>query len=179
MRADAVARRYARAIFELADEQGILEAVAGALASTATLLEDERVARVLTGPVPREQKHELLQAIGTNLGGPAVFCDLLLLLADRDRIDHLGAIRDVFDALVDRKRGRARAQVRSAAALAPDLVADLARIFGELTGTQVLPEVTVDPALLAGVIVEVGGRVYDGSLRTQLVKLRQQMANGS
>jgi F-type H+-transporting ATPase subunit delta len=85
----------------------------------------------------------------------------------------------VFEALVDRKRGRTRARVRSATPLAPDLVAELTRVFGVITGKEVVPDLTVDPELLAGVIVEVDGRVYDGSLRTQLGKLRQRMAIGS
>ena len=178
MRPDAVARRYARAIFQLADEQGITDEVARALATTATLLEDETVARVLTGPVRREQKQELLRAIAGNIGAPPPFRDLLLLLAEHDRLDHVGAIREVFDALVDRRRGRTRARVRTATALAPDLLADVTRVFGELTGKQVLAEVMVEPELLAGVIVEIEGKVYDGTLQTQLGKLRQQMASG-
>jgi F-type H+-transporting ATPase subunit delta len=179
MRADAVARRYARAIFQLAEEQGGVDAVANALASTAALLEDARVARVLTGPLPREQKQRLLRSISDNVGAPPAFRDLLLLLSERDRLRHLGAIREVFDALVDRRRGRTRARVRSAAPLTPDLLAELTRVFGALTGKQVLAEVAVDPELLAGAIVEIDGRVYDGSLRTQLAKLRQRMASAS
>jgi len=88
-------------------------------------------------------------------------------------------IRTVFDRLVDRQRGRVRAVVRSAVPLPADLLQQVTRVFGDLTRKDVLPEVTVDPELLAGIIVEVEGRVYDGSLRTQLVKLRQQMASGS
>lgn len=179
MRADAVARRYARAMFQLADEQGNIEAVADALASTAALLEDEHVARIVSGPLGRDQKQQLLRTISDSVGAPPAFRDLLLLLAERHRLRELSAIREVFDALVDRRLGRTRATVRSAAPLAPDLLAELTRVFGRLTGNQVIAEVIVDPELLAGAIVEIEGRVYDGSLRTQLGKLRQQMASGS
>jgi F-type H+-transporting ATPase subunit delta len=179
MRGDAVARRYARAVFQLAEEQGNVETVANALAATAALLEDARVARVLTGPLAREQKQQLLRAISDSVGAPPAFRDLLLLLAERDRLRHLGAIREVFDGLVDRRLGRTRAIVRSAAPLAPELLAELTRVFTQLSGKQVVAEVSVDPELLAGAIVEIDGRVYDGSLRTQLGKLRQQMASGS
>jgi F-type H+-transporting ATPase subunit delta len=179
MRADAVARRYARAVFRLAEEQGTVDAVARALAATTTLLEDQRVAYVLTGPVPREHKQQLLRTISDNVGAPPSFRDLLLLLAERDRLRHLAAIREVFDALVDKSRGHTRAHVVSAVPLAPELLAQLTGVFGELTGKQVIAETAVDPELLAGAIVAVDGRVYDGSLRTQLAKLRQQMASGS
>jgi len=179
MRADTVARRYARAIFELATEQGAVDAVGRALATTAALFEDRQIARVLTGPIPREQKHALLRGISQDLGAPPAFRDLLLVLAEHDRLDHLAAIRGVFDALVDRTCGRTHARVRSATPLAPDLLAELTRVFGAITGKEVVPDLTVDPELLAGVIVEIDGRVYDGSLRTQLGKLRRQMAIGS
>jgi len=177
MKADAVARRYARAIFELAEHEHLLESVAAALAAIAPLLEDERMARALTGPVPREEKHALLRRISEDVGAPPAFRDMLLLLADRARLAHLPAIRAVFDALVDRRLGRTRALVRSATELAPDLLQDLARAFGAATGKEVLTAVEVEPELLAGLIVEIEGRVYDGSLRTQLAKLRQQMAS--
>jgi len=179
MRPDAVARRYARALFRLAVEQGNVDAVARALASMSALLDDREIARVLQGPVPREQKRELLLRIAEDIGAPASFRDLLLLLADRDRLAHVGAVRIVFDELLDRREGRTRAHVRSAVPLAPEALVELTRVFGAITGKQVIADVSVDPDLLAGAVVEVDGRVYDGSLRTQLAKLRQQMATGS
>ncbi len=179
MRADTVARRYARAIFELANDQGTVDAIAHALASTAGLFADPQIAGVLTGPVPREQKLALLRGISEDIGAPPAFRDLLLVLAEHDRLGHLAAIRAVFDTLVDRKRGRTRAKVCSATALPAEVVSELARVFGAITGKEVIPELTVDAELIAGVIVEIEGRVYDGSLRTQLGKLRQQMASGS
>jgi F-type H+-transporting ATPase subunit delta len=179
MRPDTVARRYARALFELADERGLLDPVRAALAETAHTFDDERVERVLTGPVPPETKRALLTAIASDVGAPPVFRDFLLLLSEHDRLQHVSAIRAVFDALVDRHRGVTRATVRSAAALTTEELAEVTRVFGAMTGKQVVAEVAVDPVLLAGVIVEADGRVYDGSLRTQLAKLREQMATGS
>lgn len=179
MRSDAVARRYARALFDLAERDGALETVGAALATTAELLDDPRIARVLTGPVEQTSKQDLLRTIAAKAGAPSVFRDLLLLLAERDRLPHLAAIRLVFDQLVDRRLGRARALVRSATPLGPDAVAELARVFGRITGKQALVQVTVDQDLVAGVIVEIEGKVYDGSLRTQLARLRQQMATAS
>ena len=179
MRSDAAARRYARALFDLAERGGTLDAVGAALAATVELLDDPRVARVLTGPVEQTSKQELLRTIASKAGAPPAFRDMLLLLAERDRLPQLAAIRLVFDRLVDRRLGRVRAVVRSAAPLAADAVGELARVFGQITGKQVLVQVTVDHDLVAGVIVEIDGKVYDGSLRTQLVRLRQRMAVAS
>jgi F-type H+-transporting ATPase subunit delta len=179
MRPDAVARRYARALFELAEEQQAVDAVGSALAATVELLADPQAARVLMGPVARERKLELLRDIAANFGAPPPLRDFLQLVEERDRLRRLGAIRVVFDELVDRHRGRTRAKVRSAESLVPDALAELTRAFGTLTGKQVIAEVRVEPELLAGAIVEVEGCVYDGSLRTQLGKLHHQMATGS
>ena len=178
MRTDTVSRRYARALFGLAEGQGAVDAVGVALAATAELLEDPRVARVLTGPVARERRQEILREIAERTGAPPTFRDFLLLLAERDRLAHLSGVRVFFEALADSRRGRTRAAVRSAIPLSQDVVAELAQVFGEITGKQVIANVTVDRDLIAGVIVEVEGRVYDGSLRTQLEKLHRQMATG-
>jgi F-type H+-transporting ATPase subunit delta len=179
MRPDAIARRYARALFELAEQQGTLEQVRDALAGTVGVLSDSGVMRILTGPVSRERKRALVSRIADLAAAPPVVRDFLLVVAEHDRLDHASAIRVVFDAMVDAKNGVTRATIRSAAPLAPDMVDQVTRVFGDITGRRVVAKVDVDPALIAGMIVEVGGRVYDGSLRTQLDKLQHQMATGS
>jgi F-type H+-transporting ATPase subunit delta len=173
-----VARRYARALFHLAEEQGIVDPVRRALGTIAEALADPQAARALTGPIPRLRKSELLRGVAEGVQAPPALRDFLRLLAERDRLAHLGAIRAVFDDLVDRRDGVTRMTVRSAATLPDDVLAELARVFGTITGKRALASVEVDPELIAGVIVEVDGRVYDGSLRTQLAKLHRQMASG-
>jgi F-type H+-transporting ATPase subunit delta len=88
-------------------------------------------------------------------------------------------MRAVFDALLDHERGITRATIRSASPLSADLLEQITRTFGSITGRQVLATVEVVPDLIAGVIVEVEGRVYDGSLSSELSKLRHHMATGS
>ena len=177
MKPDTVARRYARALFDLSEKEGTTDAVAAGLAAAAALMEDARLATVLTGPLARPRKQVLLREVAA--GAPAAFRDFLLLLADRDRLRHLGGIRVVFDTLVDRRRGRTRATVRTAVAISDGELSELKRVFGAATGKEVIATVAVQPELIAGVVVEVEGRVYDGSLRTQLGKLQRQMATGS
>lgn len=177
MKPDTVARRYARALFGLAEQEGTTDAVATGLARAAELLQDATLASVLTGPLAPERKRGLLSEIAA--GAPAALRDFLLLLADRDRLRHLGGIRAVFDALVDRRRGRTHATVRTAAPISEEVLAEIARVFGAAIGKEVMANVTVELDLIAGIVVEVEGRVYDGSLRTQLGKLHRQMATGS
>ena len=159
MRPDVIARRYARAIFALAEAQEMLEPVGSALATTTDALAEPNVMRVLAAPV--------------------LVRDFMLLLAEHGRLRHALAIRAVFEALLDDKRGVTRATIRSAVALSPDMLEEVTRVFGAITGRRVLAQVEVAPELMAGLIVEVEGRVYDGSLRSQLGKLHHQMATGS
>lgn len=179
MRPDAIARRYARALFGLAKAQGSLDAVGSALATTTEAITEPSVMRVLTGPVAQERKRALLQKIVEVSGAPATIRDFLLLLADHGRLKYAAAIRTVFDGLLDRERGITRATIRSATDLPPDVFDEITRTFSAITGRKVLAQVEVVPDLIAGVIVEVEGRVYDGSLRTELGKMQQQMATGS
>jgi F-type H+-transporting ATPase subunit delta len=176
VRPDAVARRYARALFELAEEQQNVETVATALGLTADLFADPEIGRVMTSPVARVEKAGWLKEIAERASAPESFRNFLQLLDDRDRLDHVVAIRTVFDGLVDRKNGVTRATVCSAATLADDVVLDISRVFGTITGKKVEVRVELVPELIAGIIVEVDGRVYDGSLSTQLAKLHGQMA---
>jgi F-type H+-transporting ATPase subunit delta len=179
MRTDAVARRYARALFTLAKAEGSLEDVGTALGTVTDALIDSNVMRVFTGPVPHDRKLELLSKIANALNAPAAVRNFVLLLAEHGRLHHLEGIRIVFNALLDRERGITRAVIRSATTLSDDMRAEIARTFSSITGRTVVARVDIDPSLIAGVIVEVEGRVYDGSLRTELAKIRQQMATGS
>lgn len=176
MRPDAVARRYARALFELAEDQGNLEQVSSVLGLIADVVADPDIGRALTSPVAREHKAAWLKEIAERTQSPETLRNFLLLLDERDRLDHVEAIRVVFDGLVDQRNGVTRATVRSATALADDAVAEISRVFGTITGKKVVVNVEVVGDLIAGIIVEVDGKVYDGSLRTQLAKLHGQMA---
>ncbi len=179
MRPDAIARRYARALFQLAEQQGSLDAVGAGLGTAVDALSDADVMRVLTSPVSRDRKRSLLSRIVDTAAAPPLVRDFLLLVADHGRLKHLPVIRTVFDAMVDDQRGVTRATIKSAGPLSPDMAEHVTRVFGDLTGRKVIAKIDVVPSLIAGMIVEIEGRVYDGSLRTELDKLHQRMASGS
>jgi F-type H+-transporting ATPase subunit delta len=179
MRPDAISRRYARALFALADGQGVLDQVGAALSVAGAVVAEPLALRVLTGPLPRERKRDLLLKIVEATNAPGLVRDFFLLLAEVGRLKHLPAIRAVFEQLLDARQGVSRATIRSAAAVSSDVLEDVVRVFTGITGKRVVAQVEIVPDLIAGMIVEVEGRVYDGSLRTQLGKLHQQMATGS
>lgn len=178
MRPDTVARRYARALFALADENGALEDVARALQAVVRLLEVPEVGRVLTGPLGREPKRAILRRIAEDAGAPDILRDFLLLLSERDRLVSVAGINTVYGSLLDRRQGIIRAVVRSAAPLSQEALEDITRCFSVLTDKRVVPRVVLEEELIAGIVVEIEGRVYDGSVRAQLDRLRQEMAEG-
>src|SRR5262249_5074390 len=98
------------------------------------------------------------------------------LLADHQRLQILPAVHAAVQRLLDRGLGRGRGAIRSAAALESRQEADIIAGFSRLTGKQGIPRITVDPELLGGVVVEVEGKVYDGSVRTQLDRLAKELA---
>ena len=176
MRNAAIARRYARALFSLAKAQQALDSVGAALATATDVLTEPTVMRVFTGPVTRERKRALLVKIVETTNAPAILRDFLLFLADQGRLNHVSTICSVFETLLDHERGVTRATIRSATPLSADILDEITRTFGAITRRQVLATVDIVPDLIAGVIVEIDGKVYDGSLRTELSKLQHDMA---
>jgi len=97
------------------------------------------------------------------------------LLVDRDRIAYLGDIARVFRDMADSLAGRVRGRVTAAAPLPEDSMTAIKRGLERLTDRQVILEASVEPELLGGVMARVGSTVYDGSLRSRLEELRQEL----
>ena len=170
----SIARRYAKALFELAVEQNKVEAWAESLRSLKQAVESsEELRDVLVNPIyTREQR----RAMGTKLAS-ALRLDrepahLMYLLGDRNRLAYLSNVVDTFGALADEKLGRLRAHVVSAAALDSVSAQAIADKIARATRAQVILVRAVDPSLLGGVVATVGSLTYDGSVRTQLEALR-------
>jgi F-type H+-transporting ATPase subunit delta len=173
----SIARRYARALFELAVEQDKVQAWADTLSALrqAVAASDE-LRDVLENPVYTKDQR---RAIGAKLVAALRLdpepANLLYLLGDRNRLSHLEAIVDTFGRLADAKLGRVRARLTSAVALEPGATERIAAKLSHATNAQVLLDSDVDPELLGGVVAQVGAFTYDGSLRTQLEALRQAL----
>ena len=177
MDSGSVARRYARALFGLAVESGRVEAWNDSLASLARVLrEAPEVAESLGDPVhTREERRAIIEKLVTALKLEREPGNLLLLLADRNRLDRTADVLRAFAELADAHLGRLRARLTSAVPLRPEALEALAARLSDLTRTTVLLERQVDPALLGGAVAQVGSLVYDGSVRTQLEDLKRTL----
>jgi len=178
MTSRAAARRYARALFEVALKEADLQQVGDELDAFAGLVvEHVDLERVLTNPaVPTPRKRALVAELLARAPVSPVLAKLLLLLAERDR---LGLLRELAAAyrerLLDHQRV-VRAQVTSAVPLPEDRLTRLKAGLAAATGRQVLLEARVDPSIMGGVVAKVGSVVFDGSVARQLDRMRERLA---
>lgn len=171
-----VARRYATALYEEADQTGVLEAVdEDVLMLRRSLEENRKLSRFFESPViPQEKKETIIQSL---LGDrvEALVINFLQLLVQKDRETMTEAILDHYQSLRDEHRGIVDATVRVARPLADEDQEDLSAALEEWTGKSVRMEVEEAPDLIGGLVVRIGDRVYDASVRNQLVELRDRL----
>ena len=171
--ATAAAKRYARAVFELAESEGQVEQWARRLAQVRDVLSDPEVARALTNPtIATEQR----MAIVSDLFDGSEATNLAKLLIESDRVRDVGAVADEFQRLADEAAGRVRATVTTAVELSSK---DRDRVAEELSkrlGREIHLDVLVDPAILGGLKLQYGDRLVDASVATRLQQLRRRLA---
>lgn len=173
----SVSRRYAKALFALAVEAGRVEPWSDALETLGLVLAGAPdVAAALSSPAySRDQRHDLVAQLAGALRLEAEPTNLLLLLGDRNRLDQLGQVAQAFTALADAHLGKVRAKLTSAFPLDAASVEAISARLDRAAKAQVIVEREVDPALLGGVVAQMGNLVFDGSLRTQLEDLRSSL----
>jgi F-type H+-transporting ATPase subunit delta len=176
--ATAAARRYARAVFDLAQEERHVEEWRERLSVLRDVLSDETVAAVLSNPtIPVSTRMELVSASSSALDDDSV--NLAKLLIESNRVREIGAIVDEYEALADAAAGRVRATVTTAIELTEH---DRDRVASELSrrlGKEVRLQVVVDPQLLGGLKLQYGDHLVDASVATRLQQLRRRLAEAS
>ncbi len=174
MAAEAAARRYARALFQLAQEEGRIDAVRANLADFDDLLKEHAELRgVLLQPLhPAAERRAVLDKVAEQVDADVLLRHFYAFLIDQRRLVDLDAIRSEYERLADEKAGITKASIRTASLLTDDQVARLRRALAARTGGEIDLAVHVDPTLVGGIVATIGDIVYDGSLRTQLAQLR-------
>jgi F-type H+-transporting ATPase subunit delta len=174
--ASAGARRYARAVFELAQEQKAVEAWQRRLGAVRSLVEAPALRSVLANrAIAAEARAGLLRdaAVGV-LDDDALH--LAELLLENGRLEQVDGVADEFDNLVDAAEGRVRATAITAVELGAAERSSLERELAERFGGKVRLETEVDPEILGGLVVRVGDHLVDASVRTRLQQLRRRLA---
>ncbi|NNG05507.1 MAG: F0F1 ATP synthase subunit delta [Inquilinus sp.] len=172
-----LASRYATALFELADEAKALDAVAGDLKGLKGLIGESADLRrlVFTPVLGRAEQGRAIAAVLEKAGAGALTRQFIGVVAGNRRLFALPAMIDAYLAELARRRGEVTAEVTAATALSDAQTAALVDGLKKAIGAKVSVDVTVDPSLLGGMIVKVGSRMVDSSLRTKLSKLQLAM----
>ena len=176
MRRTTIALKYARALLEASLEEGALDRVAADMTELGRLeAADPAYHRFLVSPtVLTEHKLEFLNTVFGPRVAPLTL-HLLLILLEKGRIDILPEIVKSFEDLVEEHQGLLRARVWSAVALSAEAKNRLKAGLDRLTGKNVVLETRVDSYVLGGLVVHLGTRILDGSLRNGLRTLREQL----
>ena len=177
MIAGSVARRYAKALLEIAAPNKSADALGREVERLAAVVHDSpALSDALANPVFKlSQRRMVLDDVVKRLVLSRPVRNFALLLLDRGRIGALAAIAREFRTLVDESVGRVRVVVTTARAIDPGAEARLKTALEKKTGKTVLIERREDASLIGGLVAQVGDTVYDGSVRTQLENLRAQL----
>jgi F-type H+-transporting ATPase subunit delta len=173
-------RRYARALLELARSAGNLQAYGDELARAGAAFDEPRLRPLLLSPViDAGRRRATTKSVVDALGLSATVGNLILLLADRERIAILPDVARWYEEFLDREVGRARVTIRTAAPLSPAEKSEVLELARRVTGCRDIVATTeVDADMLGGVVLDAAGTIYDGSLKAQLARLNKEMAEG-
>jgi F-type H+-transporting ATPase subunit delta len=178
-----IARPYAKAMFDVAKADGRLAQWSDALNAAAAVLGDANAKRVLGNPALDQAKRaDFIRAISVGLKGADVLETpqgkaLLALLAENDRLAMLPEIAAQFDALKAEAENKVKAKLISATAVDAAVAERVKQALKKRLGREVELELTVDPSLIGGAIVQAEDMVIDGSVRTRLEQLARAMVS--
>ena len=173
----SLAGRYATALFELARDERQLDAVSASLANLkASIEQSDELRRLIASPmIGRDEARKAVAAAVPAMGLDPLTGNFLGVLAQNRRLGQVDAVIRAFRQLLARHRNEATADVISAHPLSDDQVDALKAKLKQQTGRNVSIDLKVDPAILGGLIVKVGSRQVDGSIRTKLNTLATAM----
>lgn len=168
------AQRYSQAVFQFAEEKGELDRWQSDLNEIVRLSEDVNVAAVLKDyKLSSETKGKLLSKLLGDINPLAM--NLIYMLLARDSLSMISDISDAYSRLLDIHRGIERGEVITAVPLTDEDKAKLEERLGNIMDKKVFIQSRVDSSLIGGIVVKIGGKLLDGSTRSQLEALKNSM----
>ena len=174
---DSAPRRYAEAAFQLATRDGSIETWRRELEQAATVTDGELMDVLANPALPLDERLDVTNRVFADLSQSVR--NIIFLLVRRHRIEQLPRVVAEFIRLDEKRQGIIHANATSAAPLTDLEVKALTGRLEQMTGGRIALETDVDASLLGGLIVRVGDRLIDGSVRGRLERLRQQLASGA
>jgi F-type H+-transporting ATPase subunit delta len=173
----ALAERYAGALVDVALENHQADLVKQELSAfVAMVRESPELHSFLANPaIARATKHAAIEQLVARMGASRTLRNYLFVIVDQRRAGLLVEIEQAFSRILDARQGITQAAVTSAAELTPAERAELVAVLTKLTGEKVQAQFATDTSLIGGAVVRIGSTIYDGSVRTQLERMRAQM----
>ncbi|MDJ0784339.1 MAG: ATP synthase F1 subunit delta [Desulfosarcinaceae bacterium] len=176
----AIARRYAKALLLIGKEDGNTETYRAELGGVAQLIASEKdLEEAVANPLyDVEGRRKVLTAVIEKLALSKVTASFLVFLFDKGRIGFLQSINDFYQKLADELKGVAHASLISATELSSEAVEKIRSALSNKTGKEIILDVQQDPELIGGIVTQIGDLVLDGSVKTQLLNMRESLKRG-
>ncbi|MEI6259052.1 MAG: ATP synthase F1 subunit delta [Deltaproteobacteria bacterium] len=180
MKNQSIARRYAKALLMIGKADGKADKYKDELNQFSGLIAREVVLeRVINNPLYNAaERKRVLADLVVKLNLSKVMASFLKLLFDKGRFVFLGAVNEFYQKLADDLKGVARASLVSANELSSEAVEKIRKALSKKTGKDIVLDIKTDPALIGGVITKIGDLVLDGSIKTQLLNMRESLKRG-
>ena len=176
----AIARRYAKALLLISKEDGNTETYRKELSDFSELIDKEKtLGEAINNPLYNAaERKKVLVAILEKLSLSGIMKSFLTLLFDKGRFIYLSNINDFYQRLADELKGITRASLISATELSSETVESIRSTLVERTGKDIILEIEQDPGLIGGIVTRIGDLVLDGSIKTQLLNMRESLKRG-
>ena len=173
----AIARRYAKALLLIGKEDGQTETYREELAGFSELIEKETLLeQAINNPLYNAAgRKKVLETIIEKVEISAIMKSFLILFFEKGRFIHLSGINE---KLADELKGIGRAHLVSATELSSETVEKIRKTLSEKTAQDIILEVEQDPSLIGGIVTRIGDLVLDGSIKTQLLNMRESLKKG-
>ena len=176
-----IAKRYAKALFNLAQDDDKVEQYGQELDGFVRLLgELPDLANAMQNPLYAEAARKaVFHSIAEKVGLSPILTSFINLLIEKKRVQNIAEIAEFYHRLIDAHANIARAQIKAATELNEDVVQEIARTLEKMTGKHVVVEFQQDPSLIGGIVAKIGDVVLDGSVRRQLLTFKETMKRGA
>jgi F-type H+-transporting ATPase subunit delta len=177
VKSDVIAKRYARALYDLGKEEGKEKAFLDELQSIVGIInESDELKGILESPLyDIVLKKRILKEVASKISLSPYSNNFLNILLDKDRFFVLFEILEAYKSIMDEISGRVRAKVVCATAVDDAQLKQVCQTLSKVFKKEVDVDVSVDPSLIGGMVAEVEGMIYDGSIKTQISKLKQSL----
>jgi F-type H+-transporting ATPase subunit delta len=175
-----IARRYARALLLIGQEDGRAETYGAELKGIGDFIDKEKdLARVVNNPLyEAASRKKILKAVMEKLGLSIVMKSFLLLLFDKGRFGFLVSVNEFYQKMADELKGVAKATLTSAIQLPDETIEKIRTSLSKMTQKQIKLDIRQDPGLIGGIVTQIGDLVLDGSIKTQLLNMRESLKRG-